>query len=103
MLVYTGRCDLHPSTKKINRDPDIKRLYNSPLWRTLRAQQLAKDPWCADCLSNGMHVVATEVDHIKPHHGDPNLFFDAKNLQSLCKPDHSRKTANEVWHSDSNE
>ncbi len=31
---------------------------------------------------------ATVVDHIKPHRGDPSLFFGAANLQSLCKWHH---------------
>ncbi|WP_262568948.1 HNH endonuclease [Agrobacterium tumefaciens] len=27
-------------------------------------------------------------DHITPHKGDRDLFFDAQNLQTLCKPCH---------------
>ena len=27
---------------------------------------------------------ASVVDHIKPHKGDEGLFWDTKNLQSLC-------------------
>lgn len=64
----------------------------------MRAVQLGKDPWCAVCLEDGLHVMAAEVDHIKPHHGNSKLFFDENNLQSLCKPHHSSKTASEVWH-----
>lgn len=96
-LVSGGRCDLH-STKKIERDPVVKKLYDSPRWKSMRVVQLGKEPWCAECLKRGDHVAATEVDHIQPHQGNPALFFDEKNLQSLCKPDHSSKTANEVWH-----
>jgi 5-methylcytosine-specific restriction protein A len=64
----------------------------------MRAAHLVEEPWCVDCLERGERTQATEVDHIKPHHGDPVLFFDEKNLASRCKPDHSRKTADEVWH-----
>jgi len=64
----------------------------------MRAAQLAKEPWCADCLAEDVHVFASEVDHIRPHNGDPVLFFDETDLQSLCKPHHSAKTAQEVWH-----
>jgi len=96
VLVKSGRCPAH-STKRIERDPAIKKLYNSPQWRTMRAAQLAKEPWCAECLARGEHVFAAEVDHIKPHDGNATLFFDETNLQSLCKPDHSKKTASEVW------
>ncbi|WP_245482984.1 HNH endonuclease [Agrobacterium sp. CNPSo 2736] len=27
-------------------------------------------------------------DHVTPHKGDRDLFFDASNLQTLCKPCH---------------
>ena len=64
----------------------------------MRAAQLAKDPWCADCMKEGAHTLAKEADHIIPHDGDVALFFDEDNLQSLCKPHHSRKTAKEVLH-----
>ena len=99
VLVKSGRCVAHARARdRVTHDPDSKKLYNSPQWQALRAAQLAKDPWCADCLKRGEHMPATEVDHIVPHRGDPQLFFDEKNLQSLCKPDHSSKTANEVLH-----
>ena len=101
-LVSGGRCDLH-STKVVERDPQTKKLYNSRQWNALRAGQLAREPWCADCLAEGRHVMANEVDHIKPHNGDTSLFLDANNLQSLCKPHHSRKTANEKWHAGSDD
>ena len=32
---------------------------------------------------------ACEVDHVVPHRGDRQLFWDANNLQSLCKPCHA--------------
>lgn len=35
------------------------------------------------------------VDHIRPHKGDQELFWDPANLQSLCDSCHSRKTATE--------
>jgi HNH endonuclease. len=96
VLVHGGRCVAH-STKRVFRDPAIKKLYNSPQWKTMRAAQLAKEPWCVDCLDRNVHTLATEVDHIIPHRGEPALFFDPNNLASRCKPDHSRKTADEVF------
>ena len=63
----------------------------------MRATHLEAYPWCVDCLSSEEEVKATQVDHIKPHHGDHDLFFDDANLQSMCKPHHSKKTRNEVW------
>lgn len=42
------------------------------------------------CLETDVVEVATVVDHVVPHRGDVDLFFDATNLQSLCKPHHDR-------------
>src|SRR5688572_6975937 len=98
VLVKSGRCVAH-STKRVVRDPRVKKLYNSAQWKAIRVAQLAKEPWCAECLKDSYHVPAAEVDHITPHNGDHELFFDENNHQSLCKSHHSSKTANEVWHS----
>ena len=94
-LVSQGNCPQH-STKNIERDPQVKRLYNSRRWQSMRVSQLAQEPWCAECLSHGEYVPANEVDHVNPHRGDSNLFFGGR-LQSLCKVCHSRKTASEVF------
>lgn len=95
-LVKSGRCAKH--TTRVRRNPGIVRLYNSSEWQVLRSAQLVKEPWCADCLYNNAKQLATDVDHIRAHRGDPKLFFDEQNLQSLCKRHHSVKTAREVWH-----
>jgi 5-methylcytosine-specific restriction enzyme A len=58
--------------------------YNSREWFKLRAKQLKRFPYCAYCLQGRMEVRATHVDHIAPHRGDPDLFSDEANLQSLC-------------------
>ncbi len=33
---------------------------------------------------------ANVVDHIKPHRGNMNLFWDVRNWQSVCKKCHDR-------------
>ncbi|WP_400245601.1 HNH endonuclease [Niallia sp. JL1B1071] len=38
---------------------------------------------------------ATVVDHIVPHRGDQDLFWDETNWQPLCKSCHDRKTMTE--------
>lgn len=40
------------------------------------------------CRSAGRLTAASVVDHIRPHRGDAELFFDPENWQSLCKPCH---------------
>lgn len=64
-------------------------------WRKLRARFLADHPLCAECLKTGRAVPATDVDHIVPHRGNPDLMWDEGNLQALCHSCHSRKTASE--------
>ena len=36
-------------------------------------------------MKQGLVVEATVVDHIQPHEGDMNLFWNADNHQALCK------------------
>ena len=60
-------------------------------WRRLREEQLCEEPWCQ---AEGCDEPANEVDHIvRKAEGGTD---DAGNLQSLCKPCHSRKTAREA-------
>lgn len=65
-----------------------RRWYQSPEWRRLRSNQMQRDPWCAACAKHGRRTKATVADHITPHRGDRRLFFDARNLRSLCKSCH---------------
>ena len=53
---------------------------------------LAAHPLCEKCLKEGRYTKATVVDHIKPHRGDPKLFWDPDNWQTLCKRCHDKKT-----------
>ena len=69
--------------------------YDKKRWRPMRSTHLAKNPLCAACQSQGRVTEATEVDHIRPHKGNVKLLYDPNNLQSLCKPCHSHKTATE--------
>jgi len=44
------------------------------------------------CMTEGRYTRATVVDHIKPHRGDRELFWDQSNWQALCKAHHDKKT-----------
>ena len=57
-------------------------------WRTARAYHLRQHPYCALCDQVGVTQLADVVDHIIPHRGDPVLFWDQTNWQSLCQPCH---------------
>lgn len=55
-----------------------------------RAEFPLGGPLCVAC-----GAAATDVDHVRPHDGDPGLMYANENLQSLCKGCHGRKTATE--------
>jgi 5-methylcytosine-specific restriction enzyme A len=80
--------------RRTNRD--VRRWYYRvgwvhPEWG-LRAQVLADNPWCVRCQQRGILEVATDIDHIVPHDGDWDRFWDRGNLQGLCRGCHTRKT-----------
>ena len=95
-LEHWQRC-----ARESHRRADSKRLnanargYDKKRWRPMRDLHLSRNPLCAQCQRDDKITEAREVDHIIPHKGDLRLLYDATNLQSLCKPCHSRKTARE--------
>lgn len=95
-LVESGRCEQHPYQQRRRPEAlDINKLYKTARWRRLRLIVLRDNPLCVHCTQAGLVTQATEVDHIVPHKGDERLFWDVENLQGLCKPCHSKKTASE--------
>ena len=64
-------------------------------WRRLRRAILAREPLCRTCLAGGDTREAEELDHIKPLAKRPDLAWAPSNLQPLCRPCHSAKTAHE--------
>ena len=67
----------------------VNPLYNTKRWRTIRAIVLSEEPTCRMCKRLGKITPADTVDHIKPHKGDLQLFYDRDNLQALCASCHS--------------
>lgn len=57
-------------------------------WRKNRKLFLTEHPLCVMCRDEGRTTPATEVDHIKQHHGNPILFWDRDNWQGLCAYHH---------------
>lgn len=57
--------------------------YWTTAWRKKAKAQLLDEPLCAYCLREGRITPATVADHVKPHRGDPDLFWNGE-LQSLC-------------------
>lgn len=64
---------------------------NCAPWRAIRERQLQREPLCREHGKRGEIRAATEVDHVDGNDADSS----DGNLQSLCGPCHSRKTARE--------
>jgi 5-methylcytosine-specific restriction protein A len=87
-------CYEHQQSKPsydMNRPNATRRGYDAR-WRKVRKLALLRDKGtCQHCLRHGEYTPATEVDHIIAI-VDGGSRLDLNNLQSLCKPCHSRKT-----------
>lgn len=82
-----------PRASRTGRDADPRRTLplTSAAWRKLRAVVLNDQPLCVDCAARGLTVEATDVDHKDGNPGNN----ERENLQGLCHPCHSRKTASD--------
>lgn len=91
-LTDRKRCSIHDTTRQ--RGHEAAANYGRR-WRRERFNFLREHPWCADCVAEGNHYAADEVDHIIPHRGDPILFWDRANWAGRCTFHHRMKTATE--------
>jgi 5-methylcytosine-specific restriction enzyme A len=68
------------------------KLYGSTRWRRLRKLVHKRDCYlCLICKKMGRLTAVDDsdpVDHKQPHKGDPALFFDIDNCQSVCRACH---------------
>ena len=74
---------------------EYRKLYSTQRWRKGRLAHLRAHPLCVYCAAMDRVTAATVVDHIEPHRGDLELFFDPSNWQSLCAPCHDGAKARE--------
>lgn len=58
-------------------------------WRKARAIFLKSNPLCVFCVTLGRTRASNTVDHIAPHRGDVDLFWDEANWQALCASCHN--------------
>lgn len=65
----------------------------------MRQYFLNDHPLCVHCQEAGYTQAAVELDHIKPVHKRPDLFWDRTNWQGLCKECHQLKSDAE-WHAE---
>lgn len=83
--------------RKVERR-DWRPWYGTARWRELRKAVLLRDLYTCQWPGCGRVGGRLVVDHRRPHRGDERLFWDDRNLQTLCKsPCHDKhKQALEV-------
>lgn len=63
--------------------------YSTARWKRLRWSTLLRDMFtCQRCGRVEADTSLLVADHKTPHRGDPVLFWDAENLQCLCRSCH---------------
>jgi len=62
-------------------------------WTKARNAFLRDHPLCVYCRNEGRVTAANVVDHIIPHQGNQELFWDESNWQSLCRSHHDSDKA----------
>ncbi|WP_017732726.1 HNH endonuclease [Nafulsella turpanensis] len=71
------------------------RFYSSAAWQKVRVMKLQHNPLCEECERQGILNPGNEIDHIISITIRWDLRLSWDNLQTLCKPCHSRKTMEE--------
>lgn len=95
----------HAGTREEREAERLKQRDAEQPWRkwyyTRRWKELRKEVWLRDefrCQQTGILLVgkypagnSPVADHIKPHRGDPELFWDMANVQTVSKEYHDRE------------
>lgn len=88
------------TTTGANRDATThwRAWYKTARWQRLRRECLLRDLYTCqqtgELLIGGAHAPNSPVaDHIIPHRGDPALFWDAGNIQTVSKRYHDSEKA----------
>jgi hypothetical protein len=80
-----------------NRSPAAeswRHWYWTERWRKISRHQITSHPLCTTCEERGSITPATICDHITPHKGNPDQFWNGP-FQSLCKTCHDSVKARE--------
>jgi len=79
--------------KRYSPDATVRGWYKSARWQALRMQVLTRDLFT--CQQTGVILMGKApepnspvVDHVIPHRGDEQLFWDIGNLQAVSKAYH---------------
>lgn len=94
LAVHKGRCAPCQIARRpgghVQGRPSARERGYDKAWERRRRLHLEAGPFCRLCGQLG-----NEVDHVIPHRGAEWLFKLEGNLQTLCKPCHTKKTVME--------
>lgn len=100
LVVYESFCEPHKEAaakrkregqKDYNtRRAESDRRYSTSKWRKLSITFRKRNPLCANCDEQGRVRPAALVDHIKSAKANPELFYEWRNLRSLCQLCHNQ-------------
>ena len=92
LVTYGNKyCEDHKELHAFESKSTKEKGYTSR-WNKARTRYLKLHPLCVHCQKEGKLTKARVVDHISPHRGDQELFWNENNWQALCKSCHDRKT-----------
>lgn len=75
-----------------------RKWYKTARWQKLRWSILVRDVFtCRRCKRVEGNTALLVADHIEPHRGDERRFWDADNLQCLCKACHDSDKQRAEW------
>ncbi|SLN36704.1 HNH endonuclease [Aquimixticola soesokkakensis] len=85
---YLPQGDREHDRVRMKANP-LRRLYGTAKWQKLRWGVLQRDMFtCRTCGRLEADTSLLVADHITPHRGSEELFWDEQNLQCLCKRCH---------------
>jgi hypothetical protein len=96
--IVSGRCPSCSKSTDKARPNASARGYTSTRWRRFRSWVFSMRPLCEWICEDGRpcNQPATDLDHKQRVTGpDDPRFYDEKEVQPLCHPHHSTKTATE--------
>lgn len=87
------------SRRRYHEDASRK-LYNTRAWRKLRDEVYVRDNYTCQktgvlCLGKHPAPNSPVADHIVAHRGDPSLFWDKANIQTVSKAYHDSEKQRE--------
>jgi 5-methylcytosine-specific restriction protein A len=100
LVIHSSYCEPHQAAankrKKEGqqdyngRRAESDRRYSTNKWKGLSVTFRKRNPLCANCDAQGLVRPAVLVDHIKAAKTHPELFYEWRNLRSLCQRCHNQ-------------